>query len=64
MVTWASDISGKVRCYRCGLLLSEGEVTIDRIIPGAKGGTYDDNNIRPCCAKCNSETGGSVRSQQ
>lgn len=35
-------------------------LTIDRIIPGAKGGTYRRNNIRPACAGCNSETGGAL----
>lgn len=46
------------RCYRCGFLLTVDTVTVDRIIPGCKGGTYRRNNIRPACAGCNSETGG------
>lgn len=50
------------RCYRCGLLLTASTVTVDRIIPGAHGGTYRRNNIRPACADCNSETGGAIRS--
>lgn len=45
------------RCYRCGTLLDEDTVTVDRIIPGVKGGTYRRNNIRPACGDCNSETG-------
>lgn len=49
------------RCYRCGDLLTMGTVTVDRIIPGCKGGTYRRNNIRPACTRCNSETGGSLR---
>lgn len=36
-------------------------LTVDRIIPGCKGGTYRRNNIRPACGGCNSETGGGVR---
>lgn len=35
-------------------------LTTDRIIPGCKGGTYRRNNIRPACAKDNSETGGAL----
>lgn len=50
------------RCYRCGDLLTADTVTVDRIIPGCKGGTYRRNNIRPACGSCNSETGGSLRS--
>ena len=49
------------RCYRCGRLLTCDTVTVDRIIPGCKGGTYRRNNIRPACAACNSETGGGLR---
>ena len=48
------------RCYRCGTLLSEDTVTVDRIIPGALGGTYRRNNIRPACGTCNSSTGGAL----
>lgn len=49
------------RCYRCGVLLTAETVTVDRIIPGCKGGTYRRNNIRPACGPCNSETGGALR---
>jgi 5-methylcytosine-specific restriction endonuclease McrA len=49
------------RCYRCGILLTVDTVTVDRIIPGCKGGTYRRDNIRPACGPCNSITGGSTR---
>lgn len=49
-------IEGKTRCYACGTLLDETTVTVDRIIPGAKGGRYVDENVRPSCATCNSAT--------
>ena len=48
------------RCYRCGKLLSMETVTVDRIVPECKGGTYRRTNIRPACLKCNSETGGAL----
>lgn len=57
--TYESDVPGFCRCYRCGGLLSENTLTVDRIVPGCKGGRYVRKNIRPACAKCNSETGGS-----
>src|SRR5881628_2494984 len=50
------------RCYRCGQLLTVDTVTVDRIVPGCKGGTYRRGNIRPACGPCNSETGGALRS--
>jgi len=50
------------RCYRCGRLLIEATVTVDRIVPGCQGGTYRRNNIRPACSTCNSVTGAATRS--
>lgn len=52
---------GTARCYRCGKILTSETITVDRIIPGARGGKYVRSNIRPACAKCNSEAGGAVR---
>ncbi len=61
--TWESDLGpGTCRCYRCGWVLSEETITVDRIVPGALGGKYVRENIRPACAECNSETGGRTRS--
>lgn len=63
VVTYASDLGpGICRCYRCGMGLTVDTVTVDRIIPGCKGGKYVRNNIRPACAGCNSVTGGALRS--
>lgn len=49
------------RCYRCGCLLTAEMVTVDRIKPGCRGGTYRRENIRPACGPCNSQTGGRTR---
>lgn len=49
------------RCYRCGMLLTVDTVTVDRIKPGCRGGTYRRDNIRPACGPCNSITGATVR---
>jgi len=77
MKTYASNIPGYVRCYRCGHLLYNDDdggpdfveslihdpipLTIDRIVPGIQGGTYRRSNIRPACGPCNSETGATTR---
>lgn len=49
------------RCYRCGDLLTYDTVTVDRIIPGCKGGTYRRNNIRPSCSPCATLTGNELK---
>lgn len=48
------------RCYKCGDLLHDGTITVDRIIPGCFGGTYRRDNIRPACGLHNSSTGGAL----
>lgn len=67
---WSTNLAGLAdayervracRCYRCGLLLTVESVTVDRIIPGIKGGTYRRDNIRPACDRCNNETGQALR---
>lgn len=52
------------RCYRCGMLLEFSTVTVDRIVPGCKGGTYRRDNIRPACSPCNTETGARLGVEQ
>jgi len=90
LLTYASDVPGFCRCYRCGWLLFNPDdppgqtivhppkeywsdftvpeyalpLTIDRIIPGCRGGTYRRENIRPACSGCNSETGGRERARK
>jgi hypothetical protein len=61
---WLLDTFGdgtKAKCYRCDVELTDGTITVDRIIPGCQGGRYVRGNIRPACLHCNSETGGAVR---
>jgi 5-methylcytosine-specific restriction endonuclease McrA len=49
------------RCFRCGKLVDYESMEVDRIKPGADGGTYARNNIRPCCCGCNKKLEGEAR---
>lgn len=49
------------RCYRCGTLLTYETLTVDRIVPGCKGGTYRRTNIRPSCSDCATKTGNALK---
>lgn len=51
------------RCYRCGKLLTLATLTVDRIKPGCKGGTYRRDNIRPSCSDCANKQGGQLRAE-
>lgn len=56
----AEEGSGRIK----GPPLFTEPLTIDRIIPGCKGGTYRRNNIRPACGACNFETGGRLATRR
>lgn len=46
-------------CYICGKLLTQGELTLDHVLPRSARPDlrYDLKNLKPCCFKCNSEKG-------
>ena len=66
-------VDGVLVCYRCAVVLPTDEVAealgvpaaeryeVDRIVPGALGGRYTDDNVMPACRPCNNETGQAVR---
>lgn len=58
---FAADVPGHCRCYRCGELLTVVTLTVDRIVPGALGGTYRRTNIRPACSPCQTLTGNVLK---
>jgi HNH endonuclease len=48
-------VACQLRCSpKCLGILNMDTLTVDRIIPGADGGTYRRGNIRPACVHCNS----------
>ena len=50
-----------VPCYRCKAELTYDTLTVDRIVAGMDGGTYNWRNVRPACNYCNSVTGSQLR---
>lgn len=44
-------------CEECG---TDGDLTIDHIVPWSRGGTNDPENLRCLCRSCNSRKGAKV----
>lgn len=50
-------------CHFCKIELDWHTITVDRIVPGARQGTYRRDNIRPACMYDNSIEGSKLREQ-
>ena len=40
-------------CYYCGGIFKPGDLTMDHIVPLARGGRSSKDNIVACCKECN-----------
>lgn len=49
---WRNQIAAG-RCHYCGKTFLPSELTMDHVIPVARGGKSDRHNVVPCCKDCN-----------
>ena len=49
---WQTKLSLGV-CYYCGLKTPAKELTMDHIVPLARGGKSSKGNLATCCKECN-----------
>lgn len=52
---WWQQKIGQGTCYYCNKNFKPKALTMDHIIPLARGGTSSKNNIAPCCKECNTK---------
>jgi 5-methylcytosine-specific restriction enzyme A len=52
---WWKNILGKGLCHYCGKKFPAKQLTMDHIVPVARGGTSTKGNVVPACQKCNQE---------
>ena len=50
---WWKRRLAKGECYYCGLTTPPKSLTMDHIVPIARGGQSTRNNVVPCCKTCN-----------
>ena len=51
---WRNEIAKGI-CHYCQKQFSPDELTMDHIVPLARGGKSTKGNVVPCCKSCNSE---------
>ena len=50
---WWKNLLGKGECYYCRQKFAPEDLTMDHIVPVARGGKSTRGNIVPCCKECN-----------
>ncbi|MBI9083909.1 MAG: HNH endonuclease [Desulfobacterales bacterium] len=50
---WWKRQCDRGRCHYCGRPTPPGELTMDHIVPLARGGLSTRGNVVPCCKDCN-----------
>lgn len=51
---WWKNRLAQGRCHYCNGSFPADELTMDHIVPVARGGKASRNNVVPCCKECNS----------
>ena len=51
---WWKRRLARGRCHYCGRPASPGELTMDHVVPVARGGRSTRGNVVPACRTCNS----------
>lgn len=54
---WWKEKCAKGICYYCQKKFDPKELTMDHIVPIARGGQTKPGNVVPCCRECNKNKG-------
>lgn len=52
---WWRELLQRGRCHYCGRRVPADELTMDHVVPVARGGKSSKGNIVPSCRACNQE---------
>lgn len=61
--SWWKQQVGRGICYHCENKFLASELTMDHLIPIARGGKSSKTNCVPCCKECNSKKGAKTRAE-
>ncbi len=60
---WWKGQLGKGICYHCEQKFKTSDLTMDHLIPIARGGKSDRKNCVPSCKECNTKKGYKTRAE-
>lgn len=61
---WWKQQLGKGLCYHCEQRFKPADLTMEHLLPIARGGKSDKKNCVPCCKDCNSKKGHKISVEQ
>lgn len=61
--SWWKQQVGKGVCYHCEMKFKPSDLTMDHLIPIARGGKSDKKNCVPSCKDCNTKKGHKTRAE-
>jgi 5-methylcytosine-specific restriction protein A len=61
--SWWKQQVGKGICYHCEMKFAPQDLTMDHLIPIARGGKSNKNNCVPSCKECNTKKGSKTRAE-
>jgi 5-methylcytosine-specific restriction protein A len=50
-------------CYHCEKRFHPSDLTMDHLMPIARGGMSEKNNVAPSCKECNTKKGYKTRAE-
>ena len=57
---WWQQKTASGTCYYCSRKVGYANLTMDHVIPLARGGRSTKDNLVPCCKECNTKKKGSL----
>lgn len=60
---WWKQQLGKGLCSYCGNKFPPAELTMDHVVPIARGGVSSKKNCVPCCKTCNTKKGHKTKAE-
>jgi 5-methylcytosine-specific restriction protein A len=54
---WWKNQLGRATCHHCEKRFHPSELTMDHLVPVARGGTSTKGNVVPACKPCNTQKG-------
>lgn len=61
--SWWKQQVGKGVCYHCEQKFAPADLTMDHLIPIARGGKTNKKNCVPCCKDCNNKKAYKTRAE-